>query len=161
MDVDSTTVRTLEYRCGNDPSIVTSRFEVVILSENGWMRHGQYDAYFNDGTLRASGRYENGRMEGKWQYFHYEGHIVEHGSFRDSKRVGHWQFYTYTGELKRESEDLDGWRHGYTKNYFENGSVESEGMFEHGMPVGIWRFYEPDGAGYEGEVEYSGDPIWD
>jgi antitoxin component YwqK of YwqJK toxin-antitoxin module len=52
-------------------------------------RHGACKRWYRDGTLRAEGRYEHGRMEGAWTWYRQDGSVdpERSGTYRDGRRV--------------------------------------------------------------------------
>ncbi len=94
--------------------------------ENGILQ-GPGLSYYPDSTLKRSGFYVNGYLQGKWQYFNKEGKkimeihfsndtmdgyyvswyctgvIKEKGIYKKNKRVGEWIFYDEAGMITEQS----------------------------------------------------------
>lgn len=53
-------------------------------------RHGECRRWHRDGTLRAEGRFEHGRMEGEWTWYLPDGSVdaERSGTYREGMRVG-------------------------------------------------------------------------
>ena len=49
--------------------------------------------YYKDGSVRAEGGYENGKMQGKWTFFRATGQLWEIGHMKDDIKEGSWVRY--------------------------------------------------------------------
>ncbi|MFI5204678.1 MAG: hypothetical protein ACHQF2_09305 [Flavobacteriales bacterium] len=81
---------------------ITSKTEFV----NG-MEHGEHESYFHkSGTLRERGRFEFGKMTGKWTYWRdYEKGIVSsEGEYLNGKEIGEWIYYNEDGTVNRKEK---------------------------------------------------------
>ncbi|MBI1837569.1 MAG: hypothetical protein HYR91_09930 [Flavobacteriia bacterium] len=69
-------------------------------------------------------------------------YIVEKYEKYDCSHSDHYeirQFYTFWE--KENSKQING----YVKHHYDNGTLQSEGQMKDGLPVGIWKFYDPYG----------------
>lgn len=111
-------------------SILYSQINITELEKiNGlWTKKGDTQPYngdfketFEDGSIKGTGTFVNGQLEGlRIQYFP-------------------------SGKIKTEKEYKESYPHGTAKEYFENGTLKQEGNFENNKEVGIWTLYYPNG----------------
>ena len=77
--------------------------------------------YFKNGTVKASGSYINGQMEGEWIFYREGGQLWQTENFQHNQK------------------------HGNFLRYDRNGKVESEGLYKNDELSGIWYFYDKFG----------------
>lgn len=73
----------------------------------------------------------------------YKAHIIEKSEKYDCSHTDHYevrQLYTIW-----EADDSLGRMNGYVKNYYDNGVLQNEGQMKDGLPVGVWKYYDPFG----------------
>lgn len=73
----------------------------------------------------------------------YESYIIEKFEKYDCSHTDHYeirQLYTIW-----QVDDSLGRMNGYVKNFYDNGVIQSEGQMKDGLPVGIWKIYDPYG----------------
>jgi len=121
--------------------------------------------FYADGTLRAEGRYRNGRRVGNWRFYFPSGSLEQRGSFNNQgNHHGEWVWYHDNGQIHviqnfenglkdghfvefafdgetviSEGEYIDGERHGNWVIF--TGTERSEGRYRNGEPHGRWRTY--------------------
>jgi antitoxin component YwqK of YwqJK toxin-antitoxin module len=67
--------------------------------------------YFENGEIKAQGKYVNGKMQNKWIFNKKEGYLWQVGHFNESGvQHGKWTRYNPDGSVQQEK-------------YFENGKV--------------------------------------
>ncbi len=109
-----------------------------IVKEDG-NRDGLWKDFYEDGTLRAEGKYDNGRQTGEWKYFHQNGKLEQSGKFnKNGKPEGSWKWYYETGKLLKEELYRGGLRDGMSTEYDENCKIIEEGEYLHGLEEGSW-----------------------
>ena len=91
---------------------------------------------FENGQKRLEGRYEDGKREGVWTWWHENGRKMMEGSYQDNKRVGIW-FVAY-----------------------ENGLKQSEGPFRDDKRDGKWIYWDTDGQVKFERIWDDGEPIF-
>lgn len=67
--------------------------------------------YFENGEIKAQGKYVDGKMQGKWVFNKKEGYLWQVGHFNESSvQHGQWVRYNPDGSVQQEK-------------YFENGKL--------------------------------------
>jgi len=90
--------------------------------------------YYENGNLRVEGEFnESGKKDGKWVYF-----------YEDGKKWSEGYFYEGLNHKKRTT-------------WHENGVKHYEGTYDKGERVGIWKFYNEQGA-LTKEIDYDNQP---
>ena len=126
--------------------------------------NGEYEAFYESGQLRAQGIYKNGKMTGSWKYWYLNGQLLSEASYNDEGELIDLKAWDDSG--KQTIKDCTGkaillypdgkqmsqvsYRrckmHGQWITWFENGQIESEIYYEEGIPVGTWKYRNPDGT---------------
>ncbi len=112
-----------------------------------------YQSYYQDGTLKVSGEYKDGKQTDVWKYFYENGSLKAIGNYDKGTQQGHWQYYYESGKLSSEGNLEKGQKEGLWFFYFENGKQKSFGEFADGKQSGTWTYYYEDGA-KKGEAAY-------
>ncbi|MFG6935608.1 hypothetical protein V4E86_13960 [Burkholderia pseudomallei] len=63
-----------------------------------WIRHGQFIAYSEDGTVVSEGTYEHGVEHGPWKDFHSNGQLAALGHYDRGAEVEPWQYWNAEGQ---------------------------------------------------------------
>lgn len=117
-----------------------------IVKEDG-NREGSWKEYYEDGSLKAEGAYENDKPVGKWKYYYQSGKTEQTGSYtRQGKKDGVWKWFYETGALLREETYRSGLKDGLSTEYEESGKVIIEGDFIDDLEDGQW--FEITGDSY-------------
>ena len=61
-------------------------------------------------------------------------------------RHGLFVFYHKSGQVGSEGEYEDGVEVGIWRDYYENGQIAAEGQYDNGQEQGIWKFWLSDGT---------------
>src|SRR5690349_10194473 len=69
------------------------------LSRDGshWIRHGQFQAFYENGQIASEGQYDQGKESGLWRNFHENGQVAVEGSYQEGKKVGEWRYWDASG----------------------------------------------------------------
>lgn len=59
----------------------------------------QMTHFFNDGTIKAKGPYEDDKMQGEWKFYRKTGQLWQVGHFIDDMKNGSWIRYDKEGHL--------------------------------------------------------------
>ena len=111
-----------------------------ITDESG-LREGPWKEYFEDGKLRAEGRYSKGKRVGKWKFYFRSGTLEQEGNYNARGLYdGLWKWYYESGNILREEEYLNGRRDGEYREYAERGDVLVEGSFIDDLEEGKWKY---------------------
>jgi antitoxin component YwqK of YwqJK toxin-antitoxin module len=154
-----------------------------IVTEKG-ERDGDWKEYFNDGHLRAEGKYNKDIKEGPWKFYHPNGSVEQEGAYYKGKPEGEWRWYYPDGQLLREELYYNGKLDGLMTEYNEAGEVitkgeyiegeengewfyregdnETDGNYAGGMRNGLWKYYDiQDGTGKQKVLRFEGRFIED
>lgn len=154
-----------------------------IVTEKG-ERDGFWKEYYNDGKLRAEGKYNKDVREGAWKFYLENGETEQEGNYVKGKPEGDWRWYYPGGELLREESYYNGLQDGMMTEYDEAGKVitkgeyiegkengpwyyrlgdsETEGTYADGMRNGLWKVYDlPNGMEEQKVLRFEGQYIED
>lgn len=129
---------------------------------------GIQDFRYEDGTISATGNYNEGLEDGQWEYFHQNGQTQAKGNYKQGLEEGTWEFFDSTGQVIKSTEYKGGMMHGKFLTYTEgsildsgqyvnnreegkwiskypNGQIALEGNMKHGKNEGIWSYYHKNG----------------
>ncbi|MEI7594395.1 MAG: hypothetical protein WCK02_01510 [Bacteroidota bacterium] len=105
------------------------------------LKQGDWKEYYNDGTLKAIGKYINGLKMGDWKYFHANGKSEQEGKYYPAGQPdGIWKWYYENGVLEREEEFERGKESGYYKEYNDSAKLIVEGQYIEGDKTGEWKY---------------------
>lgn len=80
------------------------RFGRYAGADGRWVRHGEFRAFYADGTPASEGTYADGLESGPWKDFHANGKLAASGNFEGGKEHGAWSYYATDGELEETVE---------------------------------------------------------
>lgn len=61
-------------------------------------KSGEYLEFYENGRLKAEGKYKSGKLHGKWQWYRKDGTKLRSGEFKLGAQVGTWITYDQTGK---------------------------------------------------------------
>jgi len=95
-----------------------------VLRWSGGVWHGEWIAYFDDGTPREQGHYDRrlGRV-GRWYWWHPNGKLARVGCFSAGKNVGVWEFFDQGGVLLERRNYIYGVAFKYDIEYAVDGKL--------------------------------------
>jgi antitoxin component YwqK of YwqJK toxin-antitoxin module len=65
---------------------------------SGWVRHGHFVEYHENGGTKSEGEYLEGKEEGIWRDYHVGGQLAAEGCYEAGKEEGVWRFFTTDGK---------------------------------------------------------------
>jgi antitoxin component YwqK of YwqJK toxin-antitoxin module len=68
----------------------------------GWVRHGEYRSFHENGTPSLEVGYEHGAEVGISREFHPNGQLAAEGCYEWGEKHGPWRFYSADGALEEE-----------------------------------------------------------
>lgn len=87
--------------------------------------HGSFKSYFENGILKTSKFYKNGKSVGIIKHFYKNGSIwIKIENQNDKKQ--HWTFYHKNGTVKSEGYKLNDENIGIWKEYSDHGELMKE-----------------------------------
>lgn len=69
------------------------RTRIRLINQSYPKRGGQFRAYYDNGFLKAKGRYVDGDMHGDWEFYRRDGSLMRSGRLRHGRPVGKWTTY--------------------------------------------------------------------
>lgn len=72
--------------------IMQTRIQVI--NEGYPKANGEFLEFYDNGFLKAKGRYRNGAMHGHWQFFRRDGSLMREGKLEAGQPVGEWKTHT-------------------------------------------------------------------
>ncbi len=80
-------------------------------------RHGKWEQYYEDSTLRLSSQYKSGEIDGPYRVYNRNRVLLIDGVYRDGKMDGDWMYYDQEGNLQHILK-------------YDNGTILNEEEFE-------------------------------
>jgi antitoxin component YwqK of YwqJK toxin-antitoxin module len=112
--------------------------EGIITNEG--KREGEWKLFYEDGSLKAKGRYNNNLPNGTWKYFYAQGKTEQEGQFENGKASGLWKWYFKDGSIKREEEFYQGKSEGLFVEYDTLGEAIVKGSYFDDQKEGEWYY---------------------
>lgn len=102
--------------------------------------HRSVDAYFENGKMKSSISYKDGRRNGSAKYYHENGKLQGTGKMKNNIRVGSWQFYKSNGTPLQKLKFKNGfvqlapdWLNQFVGTYQINESASREIFYNKGF----------------------------
>lgn len=120
-------------------------------------KEGEWSYYWEDGSLRAKERFENGELEGRVDNYQRNGALKSSAMYVAGVETGPYCIYYPNGAKREEGTKLDGDLHGERIQYRADGTVERREFYQNGNSVGVQYALDPDGrvvdkTWYEGDI---------
>ena len=86
-----------------------------------------------------------------WKREYYKNSLMinKEGKFKDTIKVGIFRLYQKSGMISFENNYINGKLNGihriYYEIYLDENFVKEEGVYLNGIPIGVWKFFYPDG----------------
>ena len=111
-------------------------------------RHtGAFRTYSPEGKLQTEVIYRPGYMEiGDGKIFYEDGTIKAKGKYFDKQKDSIWTYYDKDGKISSTEFYKKGLKEGISKVYFPDGKVAEETIYKNGIKNGPHREYYPDGT---------------
>ncbi len=127
----------------------------------GDKEEGDWKEFYENGEIKAEGKYVDGVKVGDWKYLFRDGKKFETGKYdAKGKQSGKWLWYYDDGKLRRESNFIKGQEDGDFIEYNDSGSVITQGQYVDGLREGKWIYqlgnFKSIGK-YNGDLE---DSTW-
>jgi len=156
----------------------------VLVEEYGYkdgIKHGDRNEYYSEGSKKSTGRFMNGKAEGKFVNYSSNGKIENEMNFKDGLQDGAEIRYDSDGNVRFSATYVAGKETGVKKqvfsdyeltaNYkeglydgayseiFTNGNIKITGHYINGKKDGTWEYGKRDGGKSRTEVYASDDKI--
>lgn len=126
---------------------------------------GDWILFYQDGSVKEKGAYEDGVREGDWEFYYENGELRQKGEYRQGRVQGRWVWYYKDGNLRREEEYRRGREDGVSIEYDPTGRTLAKGQYIDGLKDGPWEYrigdYTIKGSYLEGEKDGSWLGIYD
>lgn len=107
---------------------------------------GDYYKWHDDGAIRISGTYKDGKINGDWESKYANGLSKEKGKIINNRRDGSWTGWYENGQIEYTGTFNTGVETGEWKYMYENGLTKSEGTYVNGKLTGKWTYYFESGS---------------
>ena len=112
---------------------------------DGWVRHGAYKQWHDNGKLELEAQFEHGEQVGAFTSWYSDGTL---------QQKGQWALYPASSKnLSRKT----GYKYGPWQEFAPNGQLIRKGKYDKGNKVGQWYVWTPRGEKEAIEV-YDGKP---
>jgi len=91
--------------------------------------------YANTSQLYVTGKFKDGKLVGKWTWWHENGQMEKIGNYKDSKLDGKWTGWHENGQKYFEENFKDDENHGKSTMWLENGQKVGEGNYKDGKLI--------------------------
>jgi antitoxin component YwqK of YwqJK toxin-antitoxin module len=149
------------YKNGKPQSILTYRgmtntCDAEILYEDGNLKaKGKYidkekdsawTYYDNFGKVTSTEFYLKGKKEGTWKVFYPNGVVSQETVYKGDKKNGPYKEFFQDGRKKTESNFKNDNYEGFTIVYHPNGNIWTKGSYKNGLREGTWNVFLENGA---------------
>ena len=74
------------------------KFRISEINASFPKKSGEYLEFYENGRLKAEGRYKSEKLHGKWQWYRKDGTKLRSGEFKLGEQVGNWITYDKFGK---------------------------------------------------------------
>lgn len=121
---------------------------------------GSWELYYEDGSVKAKGDYENNLRTGDWIFYHKNGTVESEGKYVNGLPQGQWKWFYETGVLRRKDYYRRGREDGESVETSEDGRVITQGEYENGLKQGYWFYHVGDHVEKGNYVDGDRDGKW-
>lgn len=100
---------------------------------------------FEDGKLKAKGKYNDKVKDSLWTYYDDFGTIISTEFYFKGKKESSWKIFYPKGSLSQETTYKNDVKNGPYKEFFENGKRKVEGFMKNGNFDGPTILFHPNG----------------
>jgi hypothetical protein len=106
--------------------------------------NGQYQLTCSSNQIIA-GQYVNGLKSGKWTTKTAKGTVIKNAEYVDGKLNGKYELFHFSGKPKLVASFLNGHQDGNWQYFNEKGKIIKNGKYQSGSPVGTWTIFDKGG----------------
>jgi antitoxin component YwqK of YwqJK toxin-antitoxin module len=107
--------------------------------DNRGQFQGQWKENYEDGRLKAEGKYKNGKKIGEWKYYFNSGELEQVGNYDNSGKIdGEWTWYYKSGNTHIVQDFFEDLPEGDYIEYDESGNIIAKGQYSEGEKTGSW-----------------------
>lgn len=109
-----------------------------IIDEKG-LKQGDFKEYYENGQLRAEGKYKDSKPVGTWKFFYPNGNLYQIGEYdTKGRKTDKWLTYYDNGQIQKEEYYEKNLQEGDYIEYDINGNIIVNGKFLDGEETGKW-----------------------
>lgn len=108
------------------------------------LEQGDWELYYDDESIKAIGKYENGNKVGEWKYFNNLGWLQQTGFYRSGKFDGVWKWMDASGFVIRLETYENGLEEGQFIEYDSSKKLILQGVYQNGLRVNSWFYHVND-----------------
>lgn len=112
---------------------------------NNGVRVGNFECYYPDGHIAQTGRYTNGKIEGRSTMYYNTGKVFGEQSFADGNKTGVQKYYYPGGKLNFTIEYNNGTRDGKCITFYEDSTLKETKFYKADSIDGSYKYYYPNG----------------
>jgi antitoxin component YwqK of YwqJK toxin-antitoxin module len=107
--------------------------------DNRGQFQGDWKEFYDDGVLKASGKFKNGKKIGEWKYYFHSGELEQVGTYDKNGNIdGEWIWYYKNGTEHIIQNFFENFPEGEYVEYDETGKVLAKGNYAEGEKAGNW-----------------------
>lgn len=107
-------------------------------------KQGFWKEYYDDGILKAEGKYMDDKKNGYWKYFYKNGNLEERGKYILGNPDSTWFWYYSDGKLLRKEDFYNGLSDGLLTEFDKEGNIITQGDYIEGKKEGKWIYQVGD-----------------
>jgi antitoxin component YwqK of YwqJK toxin-antitoxin module len=96
-----------------------------------------------------------GRKQGVWRIYDDDGNLKFTGAYYNGKPISDFKFFYPGGKIKAVIIHIDSGRVSYAKNYYENGNMMATGKYIGQKKDSTWTFYSEEDGKLSVEENYT------
>jgi len=130
---------------------INGKLQVTGLFDDDEKKHGNWQQFYENRTLKLNGDYQHGEKHGAWKYYNSYGVIYKVQNYEDGVKTSKWETdfdagdESVTRDNKRIVHYSDGKLDGEWKFYNEKGKCIEKGNYRDDKKDGIWIYYYANG----------------
>ena len=90
---------------------------------------------YTNGQVKSKGEIKDGKLDGKWIYWHGNGQIRSEKHYKDGKEDGKSTWWYENGQILSEEHYKDGKKDGKWTTWYESGQISSEEHYKEGKCI--------------------------
>jgi len=119
---------------------MTKKF-IVIISLLVFASCNIQKEFYENGEIKAKGKVENNKKNGKWKLYYENGNIFQIGAYSNGNEVWNWKTFHENGKIHQFGKFNDGKQTGEWNFFYSNGDRRGIGTLNNGKRIGIWKWY--------------------
>jgi antitoxin component YwqK of YwqJK toxin-antitoxin module len=117
--------------------VLKEEWQEIKIDDTTWVRHGQYNAYYQDGTKKREHNFVRGEQDGPQLGWHYDGSKWYEKYYIEGKPEGEQTQWHRNGQVKSIDIYKDGKLHGTCLAWHKDGTPHEKIDFNMGRKDGV------------------------